>query len=74
MGVTGPTVQFTDPGTGLTYVAASFPEDGVEMGPAAKMILHAQALSDNGANAELSQYMDNLNVIRRLSWLFDFGS
>ncbi|MAQ14249.1 MAG: hypothetical protein CMN30_05580 [Sandaracinus sp.] len=74
VGVTGPTVQFTDPGTGLTYVAASFPEDGVEMGPAAKMILHAQALSDNGANAELSQYMDNLNVIRRLSWLFDFGS
>ncbi len=72
--MTGPTVEFTDPATGITYYAASFlDESGTETGPAAKMILHAQALADNGADAELSQYMDNLNLVRRLSWLFDFG-
>ena len=74
--VGGPTVAFTDPATGITYYAASFPDadTGEETGPAARMLLHAQALEANGANGELAQYMDNLNVVRRLSWLFDFGS
>ena len=75
VGFTGPTVEFTDPGTGLTYVAASFEDDaGIENGPGAQMILHAQQLADNGATGELAQFVDNLNVVRRLSWLFDFGS
>ncbi|MEM9073482.1 MAG: zinc-dependent metalloprotease [Myxococcota bacterium] len=69
------TVEFTDPATGLVYVAASYPsEDGIETGPAAQMIQHAQALADNGATGELARYIDNLNVVRRLSWLYDFGS
>lgn len=76
IGVTGPTVEFIDPATGLTYYAASFvdPVSGDETGPAARMIIHAQELEANGADAELAQYMDNLNLVRRLSWLFDFGS
>ncbi len=75
IGVTGPTVEFTDPATGLTYYAASFEDatTGDELGPAARMIIHAQQLEANGADAELAQYMDNLNLVRRLSWLFDFG-
>jgi len=75
IGVTGPVVEFTDPATGLTYYAASYEDEtGAETGPAARMIIHAQNLAANGADAELAQYMDNLNLVRRLSWLFDFGS
>ena len=70
----GPTVDFTDPATGLTYRAASFPGAAGETGPAARMILHAQALVANGADGELSRFVDNLNVVRRLSWLFEFGN
>ena len=68
------TVSFTDPRTGLTYEAASYPDaDGYETGPAAQMVLHAQALADNGAEGELARFVDNMNVLRRLSWLYDFG-
>ncbi|MFW5921197.1 MAG: hypothetical protein ACOCUS_05100, partial [Polyangiales bacterium] len=69
-----PTVELTDPSSGLTYVAASYPdEEGNETGPGARMLLYAQELQDNDATAELSRFMDNINVVRRLSWLMDFG-
>src|SRR5690606_13470072 len=64
-----PRVEFTDPSTGLKYVAASYPnEEGTERGVGAEMILHAQRLADRGADAELSRYIDNLNLVRYLSW------
>ena len=70
-----PVVSFTDPSTGLTYMAMSHPdEDGVETAPGAEMLAHAQALLDNGAMGELTRYMDNVNLVRRLSWTFDLGS
>ncbi len=70
-----PTVSFTDPSTGLTYRALSYPDEGgTETGPAAQMLTHAQQLADNGAEAELASFVDSLNVVRRLSWLYDFGS
>jgi hypothetical protein len=37
------------------------------------MLLHAQALADRGASFELARYMDNVNVVRRLSWDYGFG-
>ncbi|MEZ4249780.1 MAG: zinc-dependent metalloprotease [Polyangiales bacterium] len=67
------TVEFTDERTGLTYVAISYPEGGEERGPAAQMLLHAQALADNGALGELDAYIDNLDVMRRLGWSYDLG-
>lgn len=68
------TVEFTDARTGLTYVAISYPDDeGVERGPAALMVLHAQALADNDANGELDAFIDNLDVMRRLGWSYDLG-
>jgi hypothetical protein len=71
--ITGPTVEFLDPASGLTYVAASRLEGGVEKGVGASMLLHAQALADRGASFELARYMDNVNVVRRLSWDYGFG-
>ena len=71
--LTGPTVEFVDPASGLTYVAASRLEGGVEKGVGAAMLLHAQALADRGATLELARYMDNVNVVRRLSWEYGFG-
>jgi len=69
----GPTVTFLDPPSGLTYVAASRIVGGVEKGVGAQMLLHAQALSTRGETVELARYMDNVNVVRRLSWEYGFG-
>jgi hypothetical protein len=69
----GPTVEFLDPATGLTYVAVSRLVGGVEKGVGAQMLLHAQTLSTRGQTVELARFMDNVNVVRRLSWEFGFG-
>jgi hypothetical protein len=81
-----PTVEFTDPSSGLTYVAASYPDgNGQEMGVAALMLRHAAALQARADNASstaqrdhaaamLDQYIDNLDVLRELTWHFGFGS
>ncbi len=69
----GPTVEFLDPASGLTYVAVSRLVGAVEMGIGAKMLLHAQTLSDRGETVALARYMDNINVVRRLSWDYGFG-
>ncbi len=68
------TVEFTDARTGITYVATSYPDEGgVERGPAALMVQHAQALADNDADGELDAFIDNLDVMRRLGWSYDLG-
>ena len=78
-------VMFYEPLSGMTYAAASFPdEEGYETGVAARMLLHAQALADAWEAAEdeweaeyiereLIQYIDTLDVMRSLSWQFGFG-
>jgi hypothetical protein len=71
--VSGPTVTFTDPSSGYTYVARSRVVDGVEQGVGARMLRHAQRLADRGRRAELARFVDNLNVVRRLSWDLGFG-
>ena len=69
------TVRFLDTASGITYVAASYPDGtGAETGPGAQMLMHAQDLSDAGATGELARYLDTVNIVRRLSWLMDFGS
>ena len=70
-----PTVEFTDTASGLTYVAVSYPTaDGRETGVGAGMIEHALALEAAGATTELRRYVDNLDVVRRLSWQLGFGA
>ena len=68
------TVEYTNPDSGLTYVAVSdIDVDGVEQGVGARMIQHAQRLSDRGATAELRSYLDNIDVVRQLSWQLGLG-
>jgi hypothetical protein len=37
------------------------------------MLGHAQSLADAGATGELRRFMDNIEVVRRLSWLLTYG-
>lgn len=68
-----PTVEFTDPETGFTYVALSYPDGARETGVGAQLIEHANTLDARGADRELDRFIDNLNLVRRLSWMFGFG-
>ena len=69
-----PTVEYTDPRSGFTYVAISIEDaGGNETGVGAQMLLHAADLSRAGAAVELSRFVDNLNIIRELSWRFGLG-
>jgi hypothetical protein len=69
-----PYVQFTDPQSGLIYVAASYPDElGRERGVAARMLLHAQALADAEAWDALDSYIATLDAVRALTWQFGFG-
>ncbi|MBK8170563.1 MAG: zinc-dependent metalloprotease [Sandaracinaceae bacterium] len=68
------TVEFTDRVSGLTYVARAYGDDThPETGVGARMLLHAQALYDNGESEALAQYMDNINIVRSLTWQYGFG-
>lgn len=70
-----PTVEFTDPASGLTYVAVSYPAtDGHETGVGAAMLTHANDLAAAGATTELRSFVDNLDVVRRLTWRYGFGA
>ncbi|MEZ4255009.1 MAG: zinc-dependent metalloprotease [Polyangiales bacterium] len=69
----GETVQFVDPSTSIRYIAGSYPVAGKETGIGARMLLHAQALADNGEYYALDDYMDVVNLMRTLSWEYGFG-
>ncbi len=69
-----PLVEFTAP-SGLTYVAPSYPDaTGRETGAGAAMLRHALALQAGGASRELTQYIDNIDLVRRLTWRYGFGA
>ena len=69
------TVEFTDPVSGLTYVAVSYPEGGRETGVGAQMLLHAQAMAARpGSALTLRQYVDNIDIMRRLTAMFGSGA
>lgn len=68
-------IEFVDKDSGLVYLAPSYPdEEGRETGIAARMLLHARELEDLGEGILLHYWMDNLNIMRRLTWLLGFGS
>lgn len=67
------TVEFTDPETGFTYVALSYPDGVRETGVGAQLIEHANTLDARGADRERDRFVDNLNIIRRLTWMYGFG-
>jgi len=76
-----PLTEYTDPSSGLTYVAVSYPDElGVEHGVGAQLLNRAHALrvrADAGnlaAEAELSSFIDNLDLMRRLTWQLGFGA
>ncbi len=68
-----PVVEFTDPESGLTYVAQSVIKDGKQLGVGAQMIEYANALKAQGSDDELGDFVDNMDLARRISWLFTFG-
>lgn len=68
-------LQFTDPASGLTYNAVSYPDaGGEETGVGAQMILHAQRLQTRGEDVVLRSYIDNIDLIRRLTFLLGGGA
>ncbi len=68
-----PTLEYTDPDSGLTYVAVSYEDgDGVEHGVGALLLRHAMALAaragaDEAAAVELRRFIDNIDLVRRLT-------
>jgi hypothetical protein len=67
-------VEFLDEDTGLTYMAPSYPDAfGNETGVAAQMLLYAQQLKDAHWYTTLELWMDNLNILRQLTWKYGFG-
>ncbi len=70
-----PTVEFVSPSApGVRYIAVSYPEGGEETGVGARMLLHAQALQTAGSTVALRQYVDNIDIIRRLTSIFGDGA
>ena len=69
-----PVVEFTDPESGLTYVAMSQLDDaGEEVGVGARMLLYADQLRINGATTAMRRFVDNIDVVRQLSWRLSLG-
>ena len=81
-----PTVTFTDPDSGFTYVAVSYEDEaGEERGVGADMVNHAALLlerandstlsvaSQQRAEQELDSYIDALDLLLRLSWRLGYG-
>jgi hypothetical protein len=75
-----PLVEYTDPDSGLTYVAVSYEDaDGVEHGVGALLLkrataLAARAATDEQAAFELNSFIDNIDLVRRLTWQLGFGA
>lgn len=75
-----PLVEYTDADSGLTYVAVSYEDaEGVEHGVGAQLVRRAQTLAvraetDPVAADELEAFVDNLDLVRRLTWQLGFGA
>ncbi len=75
-----PLVEYTDPDSGLTYVAVSYEDGGVQRGVGAQLILRARRLQEratagnDAAQAELDRFVDNLDLARLLTWHLGFGA
>ncbi len=76
-----PIIEYTDEQSGLTYAAVSYEDgSGVEHGVGAQLLNRAIALStradagDEQAAIELHGFIDNINLVRRLTGLLGFGA
>jgi hypothetical protein len=68
-------VTYTDPVSGLTYNAVSYPDgSGNETGVGAQMLMHAQRLDARNETATLRRYIDNIDIVRRLTFLLGGGA
>ena len=74
-------IEYTDSGSGLTYVAVSYEDErGVEHGVGAQLLRRAQALQTRAlggseyAASELVRFTDNLDLVRLLTWELGFGA
>jgi len=68
-------VTFTDAVSGLTYHAVSYPDaTGNETGVGAQMLLHAQRLDTRSEDAVLRRYIDNIDIVRRMTFLLGGGA
>jgi hypothetical protein len=63
-----PIIEFNDPTSGLTYAAGSYLDGGGrQTGIGAQMLLHARELLEHGSQQELSRFVDNIDLVRRLT-------
>lgn len=70
-----PVVEWTNPESGLTYVAPSYLDGtGREQGMGASVLQHAIDLETAGDTAGLRSYVDTLDIVRRLTWRYGFGA
>ncbi len=68
-------LHYTDAVSGLTYNAVSYPDaGGNETGVGAQMLLHAHRLEAHSEAAALRRYVDNIDIIRRLTFLLGGGA
>lgn len=74
------TVRFVDEDSGLVYLAPKYPDaSGNETGVGAQVLMHAlelqkAAVNDATKKAELDAWMDNVNILRELTWQTGFGA
>jgi hypothetical protein len=68
-------IHYTDAVSGLTYNAVSYPDStGHEQGVGAQLLLHAQALDAHHETATLRRFVDNIDIVRRLTFLLGAGA
>jgi hypothetical protein len=68
-------LHFNDPVSGLTYNAVSYPDgSGNETGVGAQMLLHAQRLDARNESVILRRYIDNIDLVRRMTFLLGGGA
>ncbi len=67
-------IDFVDDVSGLTYHAVSYPAGGRETGVGAQMLLHAQRLQTRGGGQPLRRFIDNIDIVRRLTALLGAGA
>jgi len=84
-----PIVSFTDPDSGLTYSAVSYPDKTLEGGVGASLLTYANDLAAGAAGPDeiygtdddiaaartaLQKFVDNIDIVRRLTWQLGFGA
>ncbi len=86
---TAPTVSFHDVDSGITYRAASYLDGTLEGGVGASLLSYANTLSTKAMGADLIRgtmdddakarealrtFVDNIDLVRRLTWQLGFGA